>query len=162
MNRNEFVFLGSSAIAAWGLTKSDDPRVPVGLGLDGTDGNQPRGILVVNNFAHEIGHYQKQSSFWFQAQSCQNTIRANIAFNMPRAGINFNDGFGGGSEVTENLIFNSCRESGDHGPFNSWDRQPYVTDVSGIPSTTPLPNNIHHNFFVANYNGIPPFAHSMH
>jgi hypothetical protein len=32
-------------------------------------------------------------------------LKGNIAFNMPRAGINFNDGFGGGSEVTENLLW---------------------------------------------------------
>ena len=32
----------------------------------------------------------------------------------------FNDGFGGGDIVTKNLIFNTCRESGDHGPINSW------------------------------------------
>ena len=29
---------------------------------------------------------------WFQAKSCSNTIEGNIAFNMPRAAINFNDG----------------------------------------------------------------------
>ena len=29
--------------------------------------------------------------------------------NMPRAGILFNDGFGGGSTVTENLGYNTCR-----------------------------------------------------
>ena len=34
---------------------------------------------------------------------------------MPRAAINFNDGLGGGDDVTRNLLFNTCRESGDHG-----------------------------------------------
>ena len=29
--------------------------------------------------------------------------------------------------MLNNLIFNSCRESADHGPINSWDRQPFVT-----------------------------------
>lgn len=29
--------------------------------------------------------------------------------------VNFNDQFGGGNELTDNLIFNSCRESSDHG-----------------------------------------------
>ena len=28
---------------------------------------------------------------------------------------NFNDGFGGGDEITENLLLNTCRESSDHG-----------------------------------------------
>lgn len=44
---------------------------------------------------------------------------------LQRAGINFNDGFGGGNLIESNLLFNTCRESGDHGPFNSWDRQVY-------------------------------------
>jgi|EP01046_Picozoa_sp_COSAG06_P048241 hypothetical protein len=29
-------------------------------------------------------------------------------------------GFGGGTNVTNNLIYNQCRESGDHGAMNSW------------------------------------------
>ena len=34
------------------------------------------------------------------------------------AGINFNDGLGGGSVIEENVLFNFCRESSDHGVFN--------------------------------------------
>jgi hypothetical protein len=34
-----------------------------------------------------------------------------------------NDGFGGGDNITENVLFHTCRESSDHGPINSWDRQ---------------------------------------
>ena len=26
--------------------------------------------------------------------------------------------------IYENVLFNTCRESSDHGPINSWDRQP--------------------------------------
>ncbi len=45
-----------------------------------------------------------------------------------------------------------CRESGDHGPFNSWDRQVYVTDVrTGEPDTQKEWDDISHNFIVANY-----------
>ena len=55
--------------------------------------------------------------------------------------------------LENNLLFNTCRESSDHGPFNSWDRQPFLTDVADpkAPSLIPLYNEIHHNFFVANY-----------
>ena len=42
-------------------------------------------------------------------------LEGNIFFNGPRAGINFNDGFGGNSTIRKNLVFNTCRESGDHG-----------------------------------------------
>ena len=50
----------------------------------------------------------------------------NLCYNGPRAGINWNDGFAGGSTVAGNLVFNMVRETGDHGPYNSWDRQPYL------------------------------------
>ena len=46
-------------------------------GIDGTDGNQPRFISVIGNVAREIGHFEKQSSFYVQGKSCQNTIHGN-------------------------------------------------------------------------------------
>jgi hypothetical protein len=39
------------------------------------------------------------------------TIRGNIMFNGPRAGVNFNDHFGGANSLSANLIFNVCRFS---------------------------------------------------
>ena len=126
IQNNEFVWIGDSAIASWGYTSGTEVY---GFGWDGTDGNQPRGTRIVGNFVHELGIWEKQSSFYFQAKTCQTLIQNNIFFNGPRAGINFNDGFGGGSNISENLLLNTCRESGDHGPFNSWDRQ------VGIPLT---------------------------
>jgi hypothetical protein len=50
-----------------------------------------------------------------QAESFGNEITDNIAYNGPRAGINFDDGMGGGSKVLRNVLFNMCRESSDHG-----------------------------------------------
>ena len=150
VQRNEFVWIGDTAIASWGDTTGT--TVP-GMGWDGTDGNQPRFNRILYNFVHELGIWEKQSSFYFQAKSCQNEIRGNIFFNGPRAGINFNDGFGGGSNITENLLFNTCRESGDHGPFNSWDRQVYVTKVkNGTAQPDKAYDNIYSNFIIANYN----------
>ena len=90
--------------------------------------------------------------FYFQAKSCSNEVRGNIFFNGPRAGINFNDGFGGNSSGAKNLLFNTCRESGDHGPFNSWDRQVYVTKVrDGTASTVKAWDHIEQNMVIANY-----------
>ena len=147
--KNEFVWIGDSAIALWGYTKGTSVQ---GMGWDGTDGNQPRFTKILYNFVHELGIWEKQSSFYFQAKSCQNLIQGNIFFNGPRAGINFNDGFGGASNVTENLIFNTCRESGDHGPFNSWDRQVFLTKVrNGTASPDKDWDYIIHNFMIGNY-----------
>jgi len=143
VQRSEFAWSGESAVAAWGYTN----------GIDGTDGNQPIGIQFLYNFIREIGLYQKQSSGWFQAKSAKNILMGNIIFNGPRALINFNDGFGGGSTITQNLLFNANRETSDQGPFNSWDRLPYLTTIGDgtNPSLNPAFNEIDHNFFICNY-----------
>jgi len=121
-------------------------------GVDGTDGEHPRYNQIISNTAREVGLYEKQSSFYVQAKTAQSTIHGNCFFNGPRAGVNANDGFGGGDEISNNLVFSTCRESGDHGPFNSWDRQPFLTTVrDGSPSMTPAYREIHHNFFIDNY-----------
>lgn len=52
-------------------------------------------------------------------------------------------------------MFNTVMESGDHGPFNSWDRQVYVTTVldGKTPSTTKAYDEITRNFFIGNWYG---------
>ena len=56
---------------------------------------------------------------------------------------------GGGDVMRGNLIANCVRESGDHGPFNSWDRLPYITTASGKPSVIPLVRQIEANLIVS-------------
>eukprot|EP01084_Bolivina_argentea_P066970 122070_1 len=157
--QNEISWNGDNVVSAWGYTtypNNTNKSTPLpsewGMGYDGTNGNQPRGINLIQNYVHEIGIWEKQSSMWFQAKSCSNVISNNIFFNGPRAGINFNDGFGGNSTIKKNLLFNTCRESGDHGNFNSWDRQVFVTKVrNGTPSTIKQFDYIYNNFMIADY-----------
>lgn len=161
VQNSDFAYIGGNAIAAWGFTNettTDRARPGITLenapkaGVDGTDGEHPRYTTIVGNSAREVGLYEKQSSFFVQAKTAQSIIHGNVFFNGPRAGINSNDGFGGGDEISRNLVFSTCRESGDHGPFNSWDRQPFLTTVrDGTPSMTPAVRQIHHNFFIDNY-----------
>ena len=158
---SDFSYLGGNAIAAWGYTNETDTdpgRPGIQLensptaGVDGTDGEHPRYTTVLSNTVREVGLYEKQSSFFVQAKTAESIISGNVFFNGPRAGINANDGFGGGDIISHNLVFSTCRESGDHGPFNSWDRQPFLTTIrDGTPSMTPQWREIHHNFFVDNY-----------
>lgn len=157
----DFAYIGGNAIVAWGYTnETESSGFPYytpnsnfpEAGVDGTDGNHPRFSKVLRNSGREVGLYEKQSSFYMQAKASESMISENVFFNGPRAGINYNDGFGGGDELSHNLVFSVCRESGDHGPFNSWDRQPYLTTVrTGQPSMIPDWREIHHNFFIDNY-----------
>jgi hypothetical protein len=126
---NDFSWIGGSAMVAWGRTTGD----PTGAdGPDGTGGDQPRYTLFARNVGRELGIWEKQSSFVFQAVTAGNHYEGNVAFNGPRAGVNWNDGFMGGHNLTRNVIFNMCRESSDHGNFNSWDRQVYMCAPSPL------------------------------
>jgi hypothetical protein len=60
---SELTQIGDSPIVMWGWTKSADQKLPPGTGMDGTDGNQPRGTQIVGNLCHEYGINQKQSSW---------------------------------------------------------------------------------------------------
>ena len=154
---NTFAFIGDNAMAAWGYTSAGSApttvELPPGIGYDGTGGQQPRGTKVFGNLVREIGLNERQSSAWSEAKACESHVKGNIFFNMPRAAINKNDGFGGGTLIEQNLLVNTCRESGDHGPFNSWDRQPFLTAVRDgkTPSFVPAYNVIRSNFIVSNY-----------
>ena len=54
----------------------------------------------------------------YSSQSIMNHNSVMHSVLVLLSGINANDGFGGGDEIGHNLVFSSCRESGDHGPFN--------------------------------------------
>merc|ERR1719362_785891 len=156
---SSFAQLGESAIATWGRTRGLKtemgglgPGLPIGVGIDGTHGEQPRGTRVLRNFVRDIGLYERQASAFGEFKACESHVEGNIVFNVPRAAININDGFGGGTVIEQNLLFNTCRESGDHGPINTWDRQPYLSDVrSGTPSLVPAYNQMSRNFLFANF-----------
>eukprot|EP01064_Diplonema_japonicum_P030955 TRINITY_DN539_c0_g1_i1.p1 TRINITY_DN539_c0_g1~~TRINITY_DN539_c0_g1_i1.p1 ORF type:complete len:807 (+),score=265.40 TRINITY_DN539_c0_g1_i1:43-2463(+) len=151
VSRNEFAWIGGNSLAAWGYT-NETAANPL-EGFDGTDGNHPRYTNIINNVAREIGHYEKQSAFYFQGKVAESNLQYNVFFNGPRAGINFNDGFGGADTLHGNLVFSALRETQDHGPFNSWDRQPFLTTVrTGEPSVQMAWRTISNNFFINNYN----------
>jgi hypothetical protein len=80
---------------------------------------------------------------------------------MPRAAININDGFYGNHTLSYNVIFNTIRETSDHGPINSWDRQPYLSDAlqPDLPSLWQHESYIHHNNLVNNYHSVWPIDH---
>jgi len=157
IDSNDFSWIGDSCIALWGhtgtcLNENCSKEVPYKVGPDGRGGEQPHHTRISRNVARELGIWQKQSSFVFQAIAYATTISDNVHFNGPRAGINFNDGFAGGDVLEGNLLANCVRESGDHGPFNSWDRVPYIHDFGGADATViPHFRQIRKNFILSVY-----------
>jgi hypothetical protein len=142
IDSNEFVWIGESGVASWGKTN----------GVDATSETQPFGTVMSHNLCHEISLYEKQTSCYFQAATGNSTVSYNIFYNMARAAVNHNDDMYGGGHLTKNLIWNTCRESQDHGPFNSWGRVPYLVNwPNGTVSQgiKPFVDDISFNFIVA-------------
>lgn len=85
---NTFHWIGENAMVSWGNSRdvagAPPGRLPFGMGMDGTGGDQPRGTHVVGNLCHEIGSFQKQVSCWFQAKTALTTLDGNVFFNGPR------------------------------------------------------------------------------
>ena len=52
-------------------------------------------------------------------------------------------------------MFATVMESGDHGPFNSWDRQVYSHELNldGSPNLVKMYDEIRFNYFMGNYYG---------
>ena len=149
---NEFVWLGDSGIILVGSTNEID-----GFSV----ASQPANTLIQSNLFHETGIYIKQSSPVLITLSRSVSVVGNLMFNMPRAAININDGFYGNHTISYNVIFNTVRETSDHGPINSWDRQPYLSDAMqpGIPSLRQHGSYIHHNVLFNNYRSVWPIDH---
>jgi len=149
---NELAWLGDSGIVLVGSTN----------GIDGFSvASQPANTLIQSNLIREIGIYVKQSAPLLISVSRSVSVIGNLMFNMPRAGVNINDGFYGNHTLTYNVIFNTVRETSDHGPINSWDRQPYLTDArqTGVPSVWQHESYIHHNTLFNNYRSVWPIDH---
>ena len=71
----------------------------------------------------------KQTSTLFSATSCRTTFANNVAYNGPRAGVNLNDAFCHGHNISGNTMFNWVRETQDHGAINTWNRAAYVEEI---------------------------------
>ncbi len=112
---NKFTEAGESAIALVGSKGR----------IQGTNHPFPSDNLISNNLIHDCGVFGKQTAGVFVAVGEKTTISHNHIYNMPRAGICLNDGWGGGHIIEYNKVHDTVRETGDHGPFNSWGRERY-------------------------------------
>lgn len=94
--------------------------------LDRTPGpignNYPAHCLVYDNLIHSIGLFEKQIT-GVELSMCRHiTVSHNSIYDTPRAGINVSEGTWGGHIIEFNDVFDTVKETGDHGSFNSWGR----------------------------------------
>ena len=92
--------------------KTVGPRTP----------NYPAECLIHDNLIHDVGQVGKQTAGVFISMAAEITVSHNTIYNIPRAGICLNDGTWGGHLIEQNDAFATVRETGDHGPFNTWGR----------------------------------------
>jgi len=137
-----FLDAGESAILSLGRTALFDGRSQPDTGAN--ENSQwplfpgftqfPTTNTIRGNFIDNVGVYAKQSAAYFQAKSHGVLLEDNVMMNGPRSGININDGFMGDDTVQTNLIVAFVLESSDHGPVNTWDRDPMLSTnpVTGL------------------------------
>ena len=95
--------------------------------------NYPADCLVDDCLVHLTGRFEKQSA-GVNIDVAQNiTVRHCSIYDMPRAGINIGDGCFGGHVIEFCDVFDTVKETGDHGSFNSWGRDRFwIYDINKI------------------------------
>jgi len=84
--------------------------------------NQPADCTVEDCLIHNVGQVEKQATGVQVSMSRRITIRHCSIYDASRAGINISEGTFGGHLIEGCDVFDTVRETGDHGSFNSWGR----------------------------------------
>jgi len=110
------------------FTETGDSAICFVGSLELTNGTQrsfPYECQATNNLVHDCGVFGKQIAGVYISRAKRITAGHNLMYNMPRAGICIGDGTWGGHVIEYNHLHDTCRETGDHGPFNAWGRDRY-------------------------------------
>lgn len=95
--------------------------------------NYPADCLVENCLINLTGRVEKQTAGVEINLARRITVRHCSIYDMPRAGINIGDGCWGGHVIEFCDVFDTVKETGDHGSFNSWGRDRYwVPDTDEV------------------------------
>jgi hypothetical protein len=115
-------------VSACKFTETGDSAVCLVGTLGATNGTRrafPYECTVSDNLIHDCGVFGKQIAGVYISRAKRITAAHNTIYNMPRAGICIGDGTWGGHVIEYNHIHDTCRETGDHGPFNAWGREKF-------------------------------------
>ena len=85
----------------------------------------PADCVVEDCLIHGSGQVEKQTAPIQIAMAQNITVRHCSIYDVPRAGINIGDGCWGGHVIEFCDVFDTVKETGDHGSFNSWGRDRY-------------------------------------
>ena len=101
--------------------------------------NYPSNCLVDDCLIHGTGQFEKQTAPVEIDMAQDITVRHCSIYDVPRAGVNIGDGCWGGHVIEFCDIFDTVRETGDHGSYNSWGRDRYW-GLGGIDLNTAIAN----------------------
>lgn len=82
----------------------------------------PRNCMVDDCLIIRTGLVEKQTAGVQISLAREITVRNCSIYELPRAGINIGEGAFGGHVIEYNDVFDTVRETSDHGSFNSWGR----------------------------------------
>ena len=104
-------------------------------------GNYPADCVVDDCLIHLTGRVEKQTA-GVEIDLAQGiTVRHCSIYDVPRSGINIGDGCWGGHVIEFCDVFDTVKETGDHGSFNSWGRdrfwRPSIDEVNAWVKQVP-------------------------
>jgi hypothetical protein len=95
----------------------------------------PADCLVDDCLIYRTGRFEKQTAPIQISMAMSITARHCSIYDVPRAGINICDGCWGGHTIEYCDVFDTVKETGDHGSFNSWGRDRYWLPSTGNTSS---------------------------
>ena len=128
-------FVGDPKAARSALSNYDQSNTLAALDrTPGPQGNNfPADCRVDDCLIYLTGRVEKQTA-GVEIDLAQNiTVSHCSIYDLPRSGINIGDGCWGGHVIEFCDIFDTVKETGDHGSFNSWGRDRYwVPEITTI------------------------------
>src|SRR6266852_5391049 len=97
----------------------------------------PAECLVEDTLIYQTGQVEKQTAPVEIDIARAITVRHCSIYDVPRAGINIGDGCWGGHHIDHCDVFDTVKETGDHGSFNSWGRDRWW-GIKGLDLDTAL------------------------
>jgi len=107
------------------MDKTPGPKTP----------DYPADCLVEDCLLVRNGRVEKQTAGVNICMAESITVRHCSIYDCPRAGINICDGAFGGHLIELCDVFDTVKETGDHGSFNSWGRDRFWHPNRGVTAT---------------------------